>query len=235
MKLLAGIALSVSVLVGETPLQRPEPFLKEGNVIRLLITQKSDEEGSKRSPATLTIKSVVATGSQSKILATLSHYGKNNKVSQSYRMEYACDSVCFYAHTTNWCYNSIDESPEYREETLGDSIVYPLGMKAGDTLKSGAALKKTITKGGSSSLYMTIKNRKVISLDTISTPFGKTEAFRIENTISTRAVSDFEVYGNNDDSYSYVMIEWFNPSIGVVMSEYRFGKGNSRIIMESYK
>ncbi len=235
MKLLAGAALSVLFLAGSDVAVRPEPFfVKENKIYYTYCTTPLEGEAAKY-VSRIEITSVTNNGKSTLSEGIFIYAGGTAGAPLIYRVRFACDSLNYYVNTTNWLYEPIAPSEEVQLKLAGDSLWYPLGMKVGDTLRWASATSKYSSSITKDAYTVSFQNRKVISLDSISTPFGRQLAFEIVMDVKYNSVySSLETKGRRKEEM--VVTEWFVPSIGIVKSEYRDPSfGNSRIVMESYK
>jgi len=235
MKLYAGLLIACSLLAGGEKLSRPEPFLKKGNTIRYVLSGKSESSETHRMALTLTIVNVTEKNGTSLISGLMAYYSEKMDVEAVYRMNYSCDSLRFYASTLNWCYRSAGVTPDIFYEDKGDSLEYPLKMTVGDSLRGGFAVHKVTTKQNTSTTKYDFATRKVVSLDTVETPFGKIEAYLIQGRVTMTSKSKYSGTGKGAEfDYTFEVSEWFSPSAGIVKSEYSIGSGFNRCVMESY-
>lgn len=234
MKLWSGIILSVSItLSGE--FERPEPFFTPQNTISYTITTYPKDGDGERQRGELRIISVVNDGEKISSNGVLTFYTKQQKPSGVFRMSFASDSSFYYVPATNWGYVPLDAEKQGSVYT-GDSLFYPYAMNVGDTLRDAWTLRETHTPDFSGKFRTEFKNRKVISNDTIDTPFGKTVAFRIDMVLKFTAKYDSNYSGRNKNRDEITVTEWFSPGIGIVKTEYRDSEyGVTKIVMESYK
>lgn len=212
--------------VGDGP-QRPAPFLKAGNEIVYSAVAKVDPERTERDRMVIRIKSVDVLGSHIAAHAMLAVYKKDNEINALYYMNFACDSLNYYVDATNWAYQSVDPI-EVKYEYKGDSLIYPLNMKSGDSLPDAYATKRWQSEYGSGEQTIEFTRRTVTALDTLDLAFGKTTAWRIE--------FNMRMYESkrSDKDQNYLVTEWFSPSIGIVKTDYQLGKGRAVMVMESY-
>lgn len=88
-------------------------------------------------------------------------------------------------------------------------LVYPLNVKAGQTLEDGT-MTMNITNDGHQmgDMQMDITNRKVEQAETVSTPAGSFDSFRI----SYDAMVKIKMMGIGFPVHMHV-VEWFSPKI----------------------
>lgn len=234
MKLWSGIAVSVAIFSGGE-LKRPEPFFTHQNIITYSIVNYPKNGGGEKQNAQLEIVSVVNAGSKTSSSGILTYSSRKRQLSAMYRMRFASDSANFYVYATNWSYETVDADKEGSVYS-GDSLWYPYNMKIGDTLPDAWTLRETHSNDFSGKFLTEFKSRKVVSQDTIDTPFGKTVTFRIDMVLKFSAKYNSHYSGRNKNMDEITVSEYFSPEIGVVKTEYRDSEyGVTKIVMESYK
>jgi hypothetical protein len=212
---------------------RPEPFLHEGNVIRYSSVVRA-EEGKKSVKMELRIFKVDAHNGHMRIEGVLHQYGANGKIAASYRSDFACDSLAFYADTENKFYRSANPTPGVVQICIGDSLIYPLNMKVGDTLSGANASEEFRSDRTSLSTRITYHDRVVAQQDTLALAFGKIPAFRIVTTVTGTSIGDYADFGKRHESSTYTLVEWFSPAYGIVKAEYKYPDGVSAVTMTGY-
>ena len=86
----------------------------------------------------------------------------------------------------------------------------PGNLKAGDVLKNGD-MKMSFSSGGMTVMNMTvaITNRKVDAVESITTPAGTFECYKISYDIATKMMINIRAKGT----------EWYSKDVGMVKSE----------------
>lgn len=97
-------------------------------------------------------------------------------------------------------------------------IEYPANMKVGDQLKEGLFEMETETGGMKQAISMIINDRKVESKETITTPAGSWECFKIayKSKISVKTMG-IGIPINSE------ITEWYAPGFGIVKTETKYG------------
>ncbi|MBN1144449.1 MAG: hypothetical protein JXA72_08495 [Bacteroidales bacterium] len=92
----------------------------------------------------------------------------------------------------------------------GGNLELPASMKAGDVLKSGD-MKISFIANGMTILNMTVNvsNRKVEAVESITTPAGTFDCYKISYDVATKMMVNVKTKG----------VEWFSDGIGMVKSE----------------
>jgi len=100
----------------------------------------------------------------------------------------------------------------------GNFIEYPSGIKVGDQLKDGS-LAMDIKRGGmTQSLTMQITERKVLAQESVTTPAGTWDCFKIS------AHSHLSIKtGPIGIPLNYDYTEWYAPGFGVIKSDGKYG------------
>jgi hypothetical protein len=107
-----------------------------------------------------------------------------------------------------------EEEPEHK----GIFVEYPEGMKIADELGSVEAYIDVKKNVAFSRVFISIKKRKVQAKETISTPAGKWDCFRIDSKIYVAYL-----IGANYTGHTSKVSEWFAPGFGVVKTESDYG------------
>jgi hypothetical protein len=96
----------------------------------------------------------------------------------------------------------------------GGNLEMPSSMKAGDLLKDGD-LKMSFSSGGVTVMNMSVSitNRKVEAVESLTTPAGTFECYKISYDIATKMMISVKMKG----------IEWYAKGVGLVKSE-TYGK-----------
>lgn len=209
---------------------RPEAYFVPGHVIRFVLVY---EIGAQRTN-TVFIDRVSVSNGIATIDGTYNHYDTEGKIAKAYRVKYYCDSI-------NWCVSMINqmefpakEQPDVLREFEGDSMIYPLGMKPGDTLP-GAYGKGTVTsKTFHEAEQIYVFARRVIRCDTVATPMGNIVAFRIDYKIRNMTKTGFPTLNSsNSNNVEISCSDWFSPALGVVKTERTSKYGMRRLVIHS--
>jgi|GEM_PF-3404275 len=232
MKLVAGIGIGITLFTGDSLLPRPLPFLTQGTSFKYEITGKRPAAAIEHSDAVLKIAVVNRKGNNIASTGWLSYYNDKHEVHSVYVVRFACDSLNYYVHAANWCYESLTSTGEQAEYS-GDSLCYPLNMHVNDSLPSAWAKSKRSTKSGVSTYSVEFNDRKVVAIDTVSAEFGMLPAFKITTNVTYSSRYDHHEFGKDKSKDMFVLTEWFIPSIGVVKTLYEganFGTSRSEVI-----
>lgn len=147
----------------------------------------------------------------------------------SFTYNYQMDGDTLKMPIDNWIgLYSQQQNPKKDEGNKYLFVVYPPTMVVGQTFEDLEG--KTVgqgSRGGTGTVLAEIKNRKVEKKETVTTPAGTWEAFKISfdyigsfNSTGTFDQSRGEVTGSNSGGLVIKWTEWFVPGFGIVKSEY---------------
>jgi hypothetical protein len=98
-------------------------------------------------------------------------------------------------------------------------LEYPASLNVGDNLKDGHMELKIDNKGMQQTITLDITNRKVEGKESITTPAGTWECFRITNNTKMKIKTMGIGIPMNMD-----LTEWYAPGFGVVKSKSKYGE-----------
>jgi len=117
------------------------------------------------------------------------------------------------------------QAAQFKMDAKADNVYieYPVNMKAGDNLKDASMTMEVNNNGAQQTLSINVTNRKVEGKESITTPAGTWECFKItsHNKI-TMKMGPIGIPMNMD------VTEWFAPGFGVVKTE--SNKGGTTLI-----
>jgi hypothetical protein len=234
-KLFAGIAISVSVLMSSDEVVRPEAIFKTGTEYRFSGTIDFPKEKSRSYGSFFKVTDVVRNGDNWSCNATMTYLFNNVPQKSAYLFQFACDTVNFYVSTTNFAFRDVEKVKHGSDEATGDSLVYPLKMKVGDTLPDAWCKTAYDIAEGSSSYFISCSKRKVERLDTLNLSCGKIPAYRITMTKTSTSKVNSGYSGKRELKQTVIVTEWFSPKLGIVKEEERSNESTSTVILESFK
>jgi hypothetical protein len=129
----------------------------------------------------------------------------------SAQLQARCENGIYYIDMKNYMNQQSMESYKDMEMTMeGGNLEIPGNLKAGDVLKNGD-MKMSFSSGGMTVLNMTIAitNRKVDAVESITTPAGTFECYKISYDIATKMMINIKAKGT----------EWYSRDVGMVKSE----------------
>lgn len=101
----------------------------------------------------------------------------------------------------------------------GFYLEYPATVKVGEQLKDGFFnMDMSMDNGISAKVSMDITNRSVLAKESVTTPAGTWEAYKITYISKTVINMGFSI------PIKLEMTEWFVPNFGVVKTEHKMGK-----------
>jgi len=112
---------------------------------------------------------------------------------------------------------SLESMQSMEMEITGDNLEYPPSLSVGDVLKPG----KMNIEAGSANIPMKINisieivDRKVEAFESVTTPAGTFECYKISSTVKTKTIMSFEAK----------TIEWVAEGQGVIKTESYSKKG----------
>lgn len=234
MKLLAGIAVSISLLIGSEEITRPEVIFKTGAEFRFSGDVDAKREKKQKYVSSFTVNDVIQDGQHWFCNSTMTYLIDGMSEVQNYLFQFACDSLNYYVISANFAFRKTEDILKGNDFSTGDSLVYPLQMKVGDTLPAAWYRMVTSNQDGSSHATADFTNRVVKEVDTLNLSFGKTPAFRITATKTIRVSGSSKYAGKYDRTLEVEFTEWFSPRLGVVRAEERTPESVSKMVLESY-
>ncbi len=148
-------------------------------------------------------------------------YDKKDKESFQTELGISCaDQVMKFDMKQFMMQSSLESMKSMEMEITGDNLEYPSSLSVGDALKSG---KMNIKIGGSGmpmamNMSMEIVNRKVEARESITTPAGTFDCYKISSTVKTKTVMKVEAKS----------VEWVSEGQGVVKTE-SYNKGGKLV------
>lgn len=151
-----------------------------------------------------------AAGSTEMVVAAESFDAKGKSLGSA-DLKARCEGGIYYIDMKNLLNQQTMESYKDMEMKIeGGNLEMPASMKAGDLLKNGD-MKISFVSNGMSILNMTVNvsNRKVEAIESITTPAGTFECYKISYDVATKMMINVKTKG----------VEWFSRGIGLVKSE----------------
>lgn len=122
-----------------------------------------------------------------------------------------CEGGIYYIDMKNLIgAQSMEAYKDMEMQIEGGSLELPASMKAGDALKNGE-MKIAFASGGMTIMNMNfnITNRKVETIENVTTPAGTFECYKISYDIATKMMINVKTRS----------IEWYSRGVGLVKSE----------------
>ncbi len=234
MKIFAGIALSLSALLSSEEINRPESVFRVGAEFSFTGDFDFTDMKKQKYASSFQITEVKKDGSHWSCNATMTYGFDGVPKNKTFLFQFACDSLNYYVHAQNFLNRDIETIKKGEDETSGDSLIYPLQMKVGDTLPDAWCKIMLTNRGETTSGLMEFTRRSVEALDTLSLPCGKVAAYRVValRVISSKGNSQ---YSGKTEVQDYVtMTEWFSPQLGIVKAQEKGVRYFSIISLDKY-
>jgi len=234
MKIVTGVAVSFTLFFGSGDLIRPEPLFRTGTEYRFSGEVDGKKDRKQKFISAFKVNDVIRNGQNWFCNTTMSYLFDQSTEPESYLFQFACDTVNFYVISANFCYRKISDVEKGNDGTTGDSVVYPLRMKIGDTLPDAWCRSVDHFPEGSSVTNMRFTDRVVVAIDTLKLSFALTPAYRITSKRSSGITGTSKYSGHFDNKLEVQLTEWFTPALGVVKVEETGETSVSRGVLESY-
>ncbi len=212
----------------------PTHFFNEKNVLLFSQVEFPKGGGGNKSRIEVTINSVTDKQLAAHSTAELVKYNRNGALYGRYPLQFAYDSVNFYAHAANYAFivmNHVNSTGDY----AGDSLWYPLSMKIGDTLTGAWASNTQHFRYYDERVRVDYVNRVVTAADSLTTPAGTKLAYKIQMKCNRVENSSTDLNEKYIRKRTIAITEWFVPEIGVVKAEFNDSNGLTRVTLDGYK
>ncbi len=147
-------------------------------------------------------------------------YDKKDKLVMEGDLDFKCDNGTMIVDMRNFINEEQMKMFEsYDMQVEADNLEIPNGLSVGQTLKDGSVKITTSNSPMPMNMTVSITDRKVASKESITTPAGTFDCYKItsNSTINTKMGIGM--------TFNYSTIEWLAPKMAVVKSEsYRNGK-----------
>ena len=137
-------------------------------------------------------------------------FDKKGKSISKGQFSVKCENGVFYIDMKSMMNGTMAAYKDMDVQVKTDDLDMPAKLTAGQTLKDGM-LTMDIKSGGMQimSMKMTITNRKVEAVETITTPAGTFECYKISSQVDTKMMISVQTKN----------IEWYAKEVGMVKSE----------------
>lgn len=213
------VLISVFAFAGFTKAQDCKLFFpsKEGSVVELT---QYDKKGS---PTTYSTQKVIERTETAKGLTIrYQQILKDAKDDKTFTTEMGvkCENGKFYVDMNELFkgmnLESYQSAPEMQVTVDGDALFYPSDLHAGSTMPDGKVTAKVNTGGFTMlTMYVYLTNRKCEGIETITTPAGTFECYKITQDVEAKAI--MKVLSTD--------ISWLAEGVGLVKSESYDKKG----------
>jgi len=140
-------------------------------------------------------------------------YDEKGKELMSGELEFKCSDGTMYIDMRNFI--SEDQMKAFQNYELtveGDNLEIPSSLTVGETLKDGSI---TITASGSIPMSMTVNitDRKVEAKESITTPAGTFDCYKISSKMTIQNKIGVTM------TFNFGAVEWLTEKVGMVKSE----------------
>lgn len=194
---------------------------KEGAVFENTTFDKKNKPTGKSQSKIVSIKSDGA-----KKIFSVNSTSKQGEQSVTMDYDMVCENGAFSVNMKNLYGNQLSGQYEgMKTDITADNLIYPAALSAGQSLPDASIKIVATIEGmpgamGRMTVTMDIKNRKVITKESVTTPAGTFDCYKIEYDIISKTVASVTIHA----------CEWVSESVGTVKSENYDKKGQ----VESY-
>jgi hypothetical protein len=177
-----------------------------------------DSKGKFDSSSKNVMKDVTASGNKVAYLVYAKIHDKKDKEVSEAEMNMFCEDGVFTMDMRNAIPAATLEGLQSMDLTIsGDNLQYPNVMSAGQDLPNSEINMKAASNGMTiMDMTITVFNRKVEAIETITVPAGEFKCFKISSSTTVR---------NRIMNVTTSEVQWFAPGIGVIKSQYYDKKG----------
>lgn len=171
-----------------------------------------DKKGGLSGSSVQKITSIKKSAGSTEVAISAESFDAKGKSLGTANLKARCEGGIFYIDMSNYLnQQSTDAYKDMEMSVEGGNLEMPSGMKAGDALKDGD-LKMSFSSGGMTvmNISVTITNRKVEAVESLTTPAGTFECYKISYDIATKMMGiNVKMKG----------VEWYAKGVGMVKSE----------------
>jgi len=198
-------------------------FFKEGTKTTL---SHYNDDGKPTGSTKTTYKNVSRSGGKVSVTAVTENYDKKGKLSTSSELAMRCENGSLSIDLKSMMpQQQADAYKDFELQVEGMEKEFPSSLAVGSTLKDANAKFTVSAKGGTPmpmmNMSLQITNRKVEGKESITTPAGTFECFKISEDSEMKTI--FKVRSKN--------IYWFSYEVGVVKLEVY--KENGKLMTKS--
>ena len=174
-----------------------------------------DSKDKKTGMVKSTVKEVTSSGAKKEATVHSEIYNKKNEKEHEGDLKFICEGGKILIDISNFLSNSAMAATKDMEMKMeGSSLETPSKLTVGQTLQEGNATMKMLDKKTGdlfSTTNITIHNRKVESKESITTPAGTFETFKITYDLKTEtSAMGMKLPGSTSKG-----VEYFSPSLGI--------------------
>jgi preprotein translocase subunit SecF len=179
--------------------------IKEGTMME---QTSYDAKGKKTGKQVITFKDFESTSSSYSALMSIQSFDKNDDKIGDTEMGMSCDQGTIQMDMSKFLNQEQMKSFESMDIKIdAENLEMPQNLTAGQSLP-GAKVTVTISGPMNINMQTQITNRKVVGKESITTPVGPFDCFKITYDISIKAVMKMEMRGE----------EYWSEKVGVVKS-----------------
>lgn len=190
-------------------------FLQKDKVIEMTIYNKKEEPNGKQ---VYQVSDVSTAGSVTKASLASEMFDKKGKSLAKANSTVECKGGAMMIDMKMMLPQQ--QAQQLKTEAKADNIYleYPASMAVGDALKDGNMTIEMNTSGLPSTTTMVISNRKVEAQESVTTPAGTWNCYKISYKAKvTIKMGPLPINTNFDG------VEWFAPNFGVVKTQSKYG------------
>jgi hypothetical protein len=202
---IVAIFLIASIAAQDCPMYYPDKVNSQ------LEYKQYDKKGNPNGSSIHKVTDYKKTGTGYEVNVSAESFDAKGKSLGTMELSAKCDGGVYYIDMKNLIGAQTMESYKDMEMKIdGGNLELPASMKAGDMLKSGD-MKMSFSSGGMTLTNMTfnVSNRKVEAVESITTPAGTFECYKISYDVAAKMVVNMKTKG----------IEWYAKGTGLVKSE----------------
>ncbi len=157
------------------------------------------------------ISDIKAEANSSEATIDIETYDAKGRSQGSAQIMARCENGIYYLDMKNYLNQESMDAFEDMEITIkGGNLELPSNLKAGDELKGGE-MTISLSSGGMTimNLSISVSNRKVEAVESLSTPAGTFECYKISYDIITKMMGTIQTKG----------VEWYAENVGLIKSE----------------
>lgn len=200
-----SIFLFTGLIAQECPLYYPDAVNTQ------MEYKQFDKKGNPTSSSIQKITDVKKTGNGYVIEVASEAFDSKGKSIGKTNLTARCEAGIYFIDMKNLMgQQSMEAYKDYEMKIEGGSLELPSNMKAGDLLKDGS-MKITFSSNGTSIMNMSIAvtNRKVIGTESLTTPAGTFECYKISYDVATKMMINVKTKAT----------EWYAKGTGLIKSE----------------
>jgi hypothetical protein len=200
-----SLLLFAGVFAQDCPLYYPDALNSQ------LEYQQFDKKGKLSGSSIQKVTDFKKTAGGYEVKVSAESFDAKGKSLGTVNLEARCNGGIYFIDMKNLLgAQTIEAYKDMEMQVEGGNLEMPASMKAGDALKNGD-MKISFASGGMSIMNMTfnVSNRKVEAVESITTPAGTYECYKISYDVATKMMVNVKTKG----------IEWYSKGVGLVKSE----------------